>query len=63
MATEEKHLELARHKLNRHDHLQPLTPKILATAEGTMRLFAATMICHDADKGSFSIDPYRCEPR
>jgi len=55
---EEKHLELARIALNRDEKAQARITQILNTAEEAMRLFAATMICHDQGKGGFDIEPH-----
>ena len=56
---EEKHLELAKIALSRSPAANELAAPVRATGEDAMRLLAATMICHDSDKGSFPIDPYR----
>ncbi len=55
---EEKHLEISRHALNRNGHSDLMAAQITMRAEDTMRLFAATFICHDIDKVKFSVEPY-----
>lgn len=59
-STEELHLELAKRSLNRSQSAHRIGPQVCARAEDTMRLFTATMIFHDRDKGSFPTDMFRC---
>lgn len=58
-SSEEMHLEFGKIALNRSRLPSDVWPQVRRRAEDTMRLFTATMIFHDRNKGSFSIDPYR----
>ncbi len=55
---EEKHLRIAKRVLNKNRMDMGTCARTLANAEIAIRLFAATKICHDADKASFTIDLY-----
>lgn len=55
---EEKHLELSQIALSR----APLSPaqkeQVVARAEDAMRLFAASIMCHDFGAAKFEVEPY-----
>jgi hypothetical protein len=55
---EEKHLELARIALNRSDSAREYRDAIVARAEDTMRLFAATLVAQASATTAFPIDRY-----
>ena len=59
-SSEERHLELAKHSLNRSQAAHRIGPQARARAEDTMRLFTATMIFHNRDKGVFPTHMFRC---
>ncbi len=59
-SSEERHLELAKHTLNRNQSANQIGSQVCMRAEDTMRLFAATMIFHNLEIGSFPIDRFRC---
>lgn len=56
---EEKHLELSRIALNRSETANALSDRVVARAEDTMRLFAATLTAQDLAATEFPIDQYR----
>jgi hypothetical protein len=51
-SSEEKHLAISRHALNRNDYSDLMATRITERAGNTMRLFAATFICHDIDRSA-----------
>lgn len=57
-STEEKHIGLARVKLNKSRRAAQLHDQVLSTAQDAIRLFTSTMICHDIDKVSFDVQPF-----
>ena len=55
---EEKHLEISRIALNRSETANSLRDVVLARAEETLRLFAATLICQSSLSQTFPLERY-----
>lgn len=55
---EEKHLELSRVALNRSETANAIAPQVIARAEDTMRLFAASLLCQESAAARFPLDRY-----
>jgi hypothetical protein len=47
-STEEKHLQIARHTLNRSEEANDQAKDVLRITEETLRLFSASFVCYDA---------------
>lgn len=55
---EEKHLEISRIALNRSETANSLRDAVLARAEETLRLFAATLTCQSTESQRFPLERY-----
>jgi hypothetical protein len=55
---EEKHLEVSRIALNRSETANSLRDVVLARAEDTLRLFAATLTCQASESQRFPLERY-----
>ena len=55
---EEKHLEISRIALNRSETANSLRDVVLARAEETLRLFAATLTCQSTLSQQFPLERY-----
>ena len=60
---EEKHLELSRIALNRSETANSLRGAVVARAEDTLRLFAATLVCQDRASTEFPTERFAKRPR
>lgn len=60
---EEKHLELSRIALNRSETANSLRRAVIARADDTLRLFAATLVCQDRASTDFPTERFAKRPR
>lgn len=60
---EEKHLELSRIALNRSEMANTVRDAVLARADDTLVLFAATLTCQDRATEGFPVDRFAKRPR
>ena len=58
---EEKHLELSQIALSRAQLAPSLREAVITRAEDAMRLFAASIMCHDFNAASFSVERFKAK--